>query len=251
MLSLGSPIWYPFGMTLEKKTYPIPPELVEVLSSVDPEKAQQILDSFLNLNASISKLKNQVDALKRADDLTGLANQHQMYEFLSHEIQRSNRYGSPLSVCFLDLDYFKQVNTNYGHQTGSKILKEVAKLLKAQIRSLDLGVRFGGDEFVLILPQTNQSGAYIAAERFRNALSAKPVFLVDGHEIHITASIGISTYEKPESKESLLDRADTMLRAAKSNGRNQTVFAEEPPIHPSEDMLIVDSPEKNQERETP
>ncbi len=160
-----------------------------------------------------------------ADDLTGLFNLRYLTSVIDAEVERGQRYGVVVSVIFMDLDHFKDVNDSKGHLVGSKVLVEVADLLRDCLRSVDVVARYGGDEFVVVLPQTSLDAAFAIAERLRRTME-KSVFLEDeGHAIRLTASFGVTSYpEVAKSKEELLRMADEAMYMAKTRSRN-SVYA--------------------------
>lgn len=167
-----------------------------------------------------------VQVLASTDGLTGLFNYRTLHERLRHEFDRSNRYGSPLSFIMLDIDLFKKVNDAYGHTQGDAVLRKVADILRESTRDVDLLARYGGDEFVVILPETQpRNGAHLA-ERIRSAIQ-KHTFHITDTDIHITISLGVATYPHPEVKgpEDLIDRADRALYEAKNSGQNKVIVA--------------------------
>jgi diguanylate cyclase (GGDEF)-like protein len=167
-----------------------------------------------------------------SDSLTGLPNRRQGYQLLQSQIALAQRSGRPLSVCLWDLDHFKQVNDVHGHDAGDQVLRGVAGRLKDLLRSSDTLVRWGGEEFLVILPDTELHAGAVVAERLCRAIAASP--LAAG--VPSTASFGVSDYVSGEHLEQLLQRADRALYAAKAAGRNQVV-----PM-PAELVESVDSP---------
>jgi len=155
------------------------------------------------------------------DELSGLFNYRYLEVALDRELKRAERYASQLSVLFLDMDCFKQVNDTYGHLVGSQVLREMGALLKKSVREVDVVIRYGGDEYTVILVETNCSTAGTVAERIRT-LVASHVFLADeGHAIRLTCSIGYSCCpEDTMSKQDLLEMADKAMYASKNSGRN-------------------------------
>jgi|GEM_PF-4799261 len=163
---------------------------------------------------------------KRAitDDLTQLYTRQHIDEALTQEIQRAQRQHLELSLLILDLDHFKHINDNYGHTTGDQMLKAFSAVIKQHVRACDLAGRFGGEEFVVLLTDTDLDGAYVFAERIRKA-TEKIRVIKDEQTITITVSIGATSYQPKQAESALLllEDADKALYQAKEQGRNQTV----------------------------
>ena len=162
--------------------------------------------------------------LASTDGLTGLFNHRTLHERLKHELDRSRRYGSPLSLIILDIDLFKKVNDRYGHIQGDVVLREVADILRKSTREVDLLARYGGDEFVAILPETKPENGTLLAERIRIAVKDH-IFNVSDSKIQITISLGVATYPHADvtTKDDLIDRADKALYEAKHSGLDKVV----------------------------
>lgn len=165
------------------------------------------------------------------DPLTGLHNRRYLDRRLDEEMARASRYRQPLSCLFVDADHFKQINDVYGHQAGDAVLRELALRIRSQLRASDVATRYGGEEFALLLPQTNLDHALMLAERIRLEVSARPVILEDGCEVRLTVSIGVSETlpmlgkaPHQEVGEHLLCSADQALYEAKAKGRNRTEY---------------------------
>lgn len=173
------------------------------------------------------------------DELTGLYNRHFLMLKMREEIKKAYRYKQPLSVIFTDIDLFKGVNDKFGHSAGDQVLVEFAALLKKSIRESDLACRFGGEEFVIILPQTDLVSAQLLAERLREK-TASGIFLINNIKICFTASFGVSSLSDVDSDHSLnlgdealnnladnlLAWADEALYRAKKSGRNMVIAFE-------------------------
>jgi len=156
------------------------------------------------------------------DSLTGLYNRHYMDRHLKTLVNEAIQRGKPLSVLMADIDYFKAVNDTHGHQTGDVVLKEFAQRLRNNIRGIDLACRLGGEEFVVMMPETDLTKAYAAGERVRQCIASKPFQLAQNKEITITASVGISTLGGiNDTPYELLKRSDEALYCAKRDGRNR------------------------------
>jgi len=178
------------------------------------------LGAVAQVVGNIYQLTRSRDLAMR-DDLTKAFNRRFFEAYLDEEIERSRRYGSVFSIIFLDLDDLKMVNNFYGHLTGSRTLQEVAKRILNAVRGIDKVVRFGGDEFCIILPQTDQDQAIAVANRVRKALTATPFRLEADVEISITASFGIATYPAHAiTKEGLIRQADAAMYRVKATTKN-------------------------------
>ena len=159
--------------------------------------------------------------LSITDSLTGLHNTRYFYRALDLEIARTNRYGTPFSLMLFDIDNFKQLNDNYGHQAGDEVLHELAAILKSVSRETDTVVRYGGEEFIIILPNTPEEETVHLANRIRNAVQENIFPLNDSGKVKITLSGGIASYPKnARDAKNLLNAADTALYAAKAAGKN-------------------------------
>jgi diguanylate cyclase (GGDEF)-like protein len=156
----------------------------------------------------------------RIDALTGLANRRALEEILAAEVSRAQRFAHPLAVVLLDLDRFKEINDSFGHAAGDTMLREVSRLLNSLARQGDTVARWGGEEFVVVLPETDLAGARRFAERLRRTIEAHSV-----GEMKTSASCGVATMLPEDTAEQLLAAADRALYQAKSNGRNRTESA--------------------------
>nr|WP_301288435.1 GGDEF domain-containing protein [Natronospira proteinivora] len=155
----------------------------------------------------------------RTDSLTGLANRASIESELAVEIQRSERYGHPLSVILMDLDHFKRINDHHGHLAGDEVLQKVAKTLTKRARRVDTVGRWGGEEFVIICRDTELKDATQLAESLREDI---------GDQCACTASFGVVDYQADDTLHNLFHRADEALYVAKSNGRNQVSASPRP-----------------------
>ena len=165
--------------------------------------------------------------LASTDGLTGVYNHRSFQERLSQEIARADRYSRPLSVLMIDVDHFKVYNDTYGHPQGDIVLQDLARLLQEMSRTSDTVARWGGEEFAIILPETDSVGAQKIGQRLCEQVERYPF---PGQELMpggtLTISIGVATYASASSKEALLQGADTALYTAKREGRNRVCIAE-------------------------
>jgi diguanylate cyclase (GGDEF)-like protein len=184
------------------------------------------LGAVAQVLSNIYQLTRSRDLAMR-DDLTKAYNRRFFESYLDEEIERSRRYGTLLSIIFLDLDDLKMVNNFYGHLSGSRTLQEVAKRILGAVRGIDKVVRFGGDEFCVILPQTDQEQAVMVANRVSRAISSSALNIDANLEVSITASFGIATYPTHAiSKENLIGQADAAMYRVKSTTKNAVGVAE-------------------------
>ena len=169
-------------------------------------------------------LRNALDYLELEkvafrDSLTSVMNRTALDELLPKEVDRAQRYDYELSVMMVDIDHFKEINDRVGHLGGDQVLCEVSRVLRSNMRSSDLTFRYGGDEFLVIMPSTNLAGARTAAGQIMAALQAQQLE-VNGQKVEPRMSIGVVSRQLGESPEDLLERADDALYDAKKAGRN-------------------------------
>jgi diguanylate cyclase (GGDEF)-like protein/PAS domain S-box-containing protein len=167
------------------------------------------------------RLEDQLRALATRDSLTGAANRRYFVERLERERERCLRSGAKLALCMLDADHFKLVNDGFGHVAGDHVLQAIASAAQGELRAADVLGRLGGEEFGILLPDTDLKGALVLAERVRSAVAARRVPSTDGREIRVTISVGVAELSGNEPFESLLQRADRALYGAKDRGRDR------------------------------
>lgn len=165
------------------------------------------------------RMLEQLKELAITDGLTHLFNSRHFYQELQVEIDRFNRYGHPLSLLLIDIDHFKQYNDHHGHLDGDKILKETARLIVSCMRKMDSAYRYGGEEFTVILPDTDCLSAIYVAQRTRETVEEK--FRSAPESEKITVSIGVTEYAAGDSLTEFIRRADRAMYMAKESGRNQ------------------------------
>ncbi|GGR64037.1 hypothetical protein GCM10010169_03590 [Micromonospora fulviviridis] len=190
------------------------------------------------------RVHEEAQRLSLTDALTGLWNYRYLRESIRREVERANRFGRMLSVLALDLDRFKDVNDTWGHAAGDAVLVEFARRVRGEIREVDLAFRQGGEEFVVLLPETDARGATIVAERLGSVVRDQPV-RVEGHNgepigVPVTVSIGIAVYpDHAAGGQQVLDAADDALYAAKAAGRDGYRLAQAPDPVPTEEIPVV------------
>ncbi|MBN1342031.1 MAG: diguanylate cyclase [Phycisphaerae bacterium] len=198
-------------------------ELVAANDSLEQEITvrKQAEKALAEQNVRLEEANRKLDHLARTDGLTGLLNRRTLIERLSDEVQRSRRYGTPLSIMLLDLDHFKQVNDTRGHLVGDAVLSRSAKAMVSAVREIDIVGRYGGEEFCVVLPETDIEGAAALAERVRNEVARIGHADANGKAFLVTCSIGVSSLNSDEGGETCLRRADEAMYAAKESGRNR------------------------------
>ena len=212
-----------------------------VLTAFDlSEKYQRLLQDFQHVNAELRETQlaleikqkemkaviAQADEVSHTDALTFLANRKQIIADLQRQVTFADRYQEPLTISMLDFDHFKKVNDTYGHSVGDDVLRFTALQLRDHIRSPDMIGRYGGEEFLLLLPNCTVKAASEQAERLCEQVRSAPINS-GKHIIHMTISIGIAQFRiRQENWEQLLNRADQALYQAKKNGRNQWAVIE-------------------------
>jgi two-component system, cell cycle response regulator len=189
-------------------------------------RIKRLQDELDQKNRELELVNHRLKKLSITDGLTELFNHRHVHELLHDEFERTLRSADPLAVAMIDLDRFKQVNDTYGHPTGDVILYETARILRETAREIDMVGRYGGEEFVVILPGSDESAAGAFAERVRTAVEHH-VFRDGATEVRMTMSAGVAVFpfEGIETPETLLKRADAALYEAKRSGRNRVVRA--------------------------
>lgn len=192
----------------------------DVLCEETTNRVTKYLSAVAQVLSNIYQLTRSQDLAMR-DDLTKAYNRRFFETYLDEEIERARRYGTKFSIIFLDLDDLKMVNNFYGHLSGSRTLQEVAKRILGAVRGIDKVVRFGGDEFCVILPQTDEEQAVMVANRISRAISSSALRIDPEVEVSITASFGIATYPTHGmTKEGLIRQADAAMYRVKSTTKN-------------------------------
>ncbi|EMQ5443092.1 biofilm formation regulator diguanylate cyclase SiaD [Pseudomonas aeruginosa] len=190
------------------------------------EKVARISDRYQQMMRDLNL------ALKEAsirDPLTGLPNRRMLLERLREENERSQRHGQSYVLAMLDVGFFKQVNDTWGHDSGDRVLVEIARAMESELREYDLCGRWGGEEFLLLLPQTRLQDAGPVLERVRDSVRTLAV-RVGTEALSVTASVGVTEHRIGETYSQTVNRADAALLDAKRSGRDKCVFAALPPL---------------------
>jgi len=174
------------------------------------------------MHDEINDAKGRLATLAVQDELTGLYNYRYLHNRMGEEFKRAERYREPLGCIMVDIDHFKQVNDRFGHDAGDTVLREVAARLSHAVREIDVVTRYGGEEFLLVLPSTNFAGALAVADRVWRAIGAEP-FMLDQQEIVVTVSVGVAVFPSRDikSKDNLIKAADRALYQSKGEGRDR------------------------------
>lgn len=189
------------------------------------EKMQKSLELLQNTNQELQKTLVELSQLASTDKLTGVWNRRRLEEALANEMDRLKRYDHPLSMLILDIDFFKKVNDDHGHNVGDQVLIKLTNVVQSTLRTTDSLTRWGGEEFVVLCPNTTLSTVAMLAERLRESI-AKTLFPEVGH---VTISLGVAECMGGEAWEDWFKRADAALYRAKACGRNQVQIAPETP----------------------
>jgi diguanylate cyclase (GGDEF)-like protein len=186
----------------------------------------QALCDYAAISIENAKAVEKIQELTITDDCTGLFNARHLHKTLETEVYRSARFGYQFSVIFIDLDHFKQVNDTHGHLVGSRLLAEVGYLVKAQLRLIDFAFRYGGDEFVILLPQTSKDQAVVVAKRLQDSLRAGTFCIEQGLNLNVRASMGLATFpHDARTPHDIIRQADEMMYVVKNSTRDNIGIA--------------------------
>ncbi|MFP5344391.1 MAG: diguanylate cyclase [Gammaproteobacteria bacterium] len=186
-----------------------------------PEEVGHLAQVFNAMAERLKEKRTALEALATHDGLTGLYNHRTFYTLLQEELARATRFKRPVSLLMLDIDHFKRVNDMHGHQAGDVIIRGLSELLLRRAREIDRVCRYGGEEIMMILPETGMESAAVIAERLRAAVEAQSFDVNRGAPVHITVSIDIASWPEAHSAQALVAAADRALYAAKNAGRNR------------------------------
>lgn len=202
-------------------------DLSFTIKNVSNDEIGVVVDAFNHMTQKRKHVEEALEELAIRDGLTGLYNHKFFYTLLEKEIARDDRYHNTVSLLLIDIDHFKNVNDTYGHRAGDTILRELSQRLMTRARSTDYVCRYGGEEIVVILIETNITEAKAIAEELRILIEKEPFLIEDGRYIPITVSIGVSAYsEEAKDASMMVSNADNALYSAKENGRNQVCIFE-------------------------
>lgn len=179
------------------------------------------LSNALSAHINEIRLKMSLEAQAETDGLTGLYNHRIFQERLEYAMAVAGRYGQPMALLLFDIDHFKKFNDTYGHQVGDLVLRELAAVIRSQLRKPDIPARYGGEEFTIILPETPRQGAIELAERLRSVVEKHPFPHPGGDPLSVTVSIGVAAFPDYTEKQKLIEAADQALYRAKEAGRNR------------------------------
>lgn len=200
--------------TKEGKIIPI-----EITCRLIQEEDKKYIISIARDISTIKAMNENLKKMATTDNLTGIYNRHKFEEMFKIEIERVLRYETPLTLIMFDIDHFKMVNDTFGHDVGDCVIKNIVDVVKKMIRNIDIFVRWGGEEFIILCPQTDSLSAAVLAEKLRGAIEKTTLEKVG----NITCSFGVTSYLKQESKNSFIKRLDGALYKAKDEGRNMVV----------------------------
>jgi len=181
----------------------------------------QLYTSLKKMEQELKESEQRYRELSMVDDLTQLYNSRHFYVQLKSEIERSNRYGQPLTLLLLDLDNFKAFNDAYGHVEGDQVLLRLGQVVKRCLRETDSAYRYGGEEFTILLPMTTSGDGVVTAERIRTEFRKEIFSSMSGQEVHVTVSIGLGQYKTKEEMKAFVHRVDQWMYQGKKNGKDR------------------------------
>ncbi len=184
---------------------------------------KEAYEKIRRLNQELEKANKELERIATYDMLSGLLNRRSLEQRIMIEMERAVRLNIPLSGIMMDIDHFKDVNDNYGHQCGDMVIERIGDLLNNHLRKYDYAGRYGGEEFFIVLPNTTGEQALHIGERFRQKLSDLRL-ICDGEEIHLTVSMGVAQFRSGESRSQWVKRCDQAMYKAKQAGRNKVMI---------------------------
>jgi diguanylate cyclase (GGDEF)-like protein len=199
----------------------------------EEELSARVLDQNVHLrraydrveerNRDLARMNRQLQRVARYDALSGLMNRTSLFHILDVEMERSARVDAPLCILMIDIDHFKPINDDYGHGCGDEVIRRIGEVLKTERRKYDYCGRYGGEEFLMVLPNTALSDAAVVADRIRERVGELVVVCDNGRgdELSITASVGVARYRESETRDMWIARADRAMYRAKERGRNR------------------------------
>ena len=215
-------------LNIEDNDYNNNPQLIKMLIEYKGEEAhneihsnllKKLINKYFKLNRELERKINKITRLSETDQLTKIYNRLKFKKELEREIRRLRRYQINLSLIMFDIDHFKKVNDTYGHDAGDKVLKRITEIVSNAIRDTDIFARWGGEEFMVLTPNTMMSQAYDLAERIRKNIEQK--IIEPGGQV--TCSFGVAEFNKNDNYDTFIKRADNALYEGKETGRNKVV----------------------------
>lgn len=208
------------------KDNPLLPELHQLheLYRTLAQRTERLAKEKSRLETQLANMNRSLDLATRVDAMTGLANRRAMMEKIDQEFSRAHRHQRAASIVLVDLDNYKLINDRYGYNTGDDVLVEVARVLRSSVRSEDICSRWGGEEFLILLPETPLDGGLAVANKIRESI-ALTVFSANRFGIKLTASLGVCEYRPDQNIFEAIKRADQALQQAKSAGKNRAMVA--------------------------
>ncbi|WP_241956439.1 GGDEF domain-containing protein [Marinobacter maroccanus] len=193
---------------------------------IEEEDGTVVLEGIVLDISDRKTLENELEELATRDPLTGLFNRREMSRVLEEELERARRYQRPMAVLWVDFDHFKDINDTFGHAAGDSVLRSISRLLQSSVRSVDSIGRFGGEEFVIVLPEMDLEEAQETAERLRRKVADEPQPLGNDQTVPLTISVGVAVYpDHGQTASTLCAAADKAMYLAKERGRNCVAMA--------------------------